>query len=498
MQLLIKHRIVALLSALLISASTSYSQSPAQLPPSGERPPLHLLQKLELPADVKGNLDHFGIDLKRHRLFATPEDYKAVLVFDLDSGKMLHQIDGVLRPHAVFYRPDLDRLYVADGADGSIKVYDADTYHQIVRIPVLKNADSIGYDISRNYLYVNNGGRDVGQTYSILSAIDTTADAKLTDIRIEGDTLEAMALDNYRPRIYVNDKATNQVIVIDRFKNKIIAKWPVTLGKQNVALALDEQRQRLFVGCRSGQIVVLDSNTGKELQALPISSGIDDLIYDPATRRIYAATDGFLDVFEQTDLNHYISRGGIPSGRNAHTARFVPELNRLFVAVPGSASQRAQVLVYEPTNTLSPKAPLADAKELVSAPRAEEIVLETLSDHPLLRRIGLHAIPPGRQNMILIANGNATRIGIRTSEGDFTAVQSGTTYGPRIEDGEFYNMKMLLFDAQGRRIGILVMEIACSDAVNEDDAARKAEGIRNEVEKKIPNLGSLFATRTAN
>jgi hypothetical protein len=76
--------------------------------------------------------------------------------------------------------------------------------------------------------------------------------------------------------------------------------------------------------------------------------------------------------------------------------------------------------------------------------------------------------------MILIANGNATRIGIRTSASNFAAVKNGGIYGPRIEDGEFYNMKMPLFDAQRRSIGILVMEIACTDAVSEQDAAHQS------------------------
>ena len=95
--------------------------------------------------------------------------------------------------------------------------------------------------------------------------------------------------------------------------------------------------------------------------------------------------------------------------------------------------------------------------------------------------------------MILIANGNETRLGIHTSEGDFAAVKSGKTYGPRIADGEFYNMKMPMFDAKGRRIGILVMEIACTDAHSEAEAARKAESIRSELAGKIPNLDALFA-----
>jgi DNA-binding beta-propeller fold protein YncE len=487
----------ALLCAVVLSTLSSYSQSPTANQGT-EGAPLRLVQTMEMPSAVKANFDHFGIDLKRHRLFATPEDFKAVLVFDLDSGKLLRQIDGVVRPHAVLYRADVDRLYVTDGGDGSVKVFDGESLKQVARIPLLKDADSIGYDISRKYLYVDNGGGDIGQSYSMLSAIDTTSNRKLDDLRIEGDTLEAMALDNYRPHIYVNDKATNQVIVVDRFRNKILAKWPITLGKQNVAMALDEERQRLFVGCRSGQIVVLDSNTGKELQALPIGPGVDDLTYDPTTRRLYASTDGGVDVFEQTDLNHYVSRGSIASGPHGRTSRLVPELNRLFVAVPQSGTQTARVLVYEPINTPAPRPPLNDVKEPVHAPAAQKIVLETLSNHPLLRRIGLHVIPPGGKDMILIANGNATRVGIHTSPGDFAAVKSGKTYGPRIADGEFYNMKMPMFDAQGRRIGIMVMEIACTDAVSEEDAAHKAEAIRAEVQQKIPSLESLFAPASAN
>jgi DNA-binding beta-propeller fold protein YncE len=460
--------------------------------PSSSPGPLQLIQTYQLPENVKGNFDHFEVDLKRNRLFATPEDFKSVLVFDIATGKQVHQINGILRPHAVLYRADVDRIYVTDGGDGSVKVYDGEDYHQLARIPLLKDADSVGYDISRHYLYVDNGGRDVGQSYSIVSAIDTNTGSKLTDMKIEGDTLEAMALDNYRPHIYVNDTANNQVVVIDRLRNAVLANWPITLGKKNVAMALDEFRQRLFVGCRSGQIVVLDSNTGKQLQALPIASGIDDLTYDPATRRIYAAANGVIDVFEQADLDHYVSKGSTETGTNGRTAKLVPQLNRLFVAVPSTGQQNARVLVYEPINTPEPKLPPTDVKEPVNAPRAEAVVLEALSSHPLLRRMGLHVIPPRREHMILIANGNATRLGIRTSEGDFAAVKDGKIYGPRIEDGNFYNMKMPMFDAQGRPIGILVMEIAGTDAVSEEDAAQKAAAIRKEVESKIPSLESLF------
>jgi len=455
---------------------------------------LELVHTFRLPVEVTGNFDHLEIDLKRNRLFVTPEDFRAVLVLDAESGKVLHKIEGIARPHAVLYRPDADRLYVTDGLDGSVRVFDGNDYKQVARIPLLKDADSIGFDISRKYLYVDNGGGDVGQKFSMLSVIDTASDSKNGEMRVDGDTLEAMALDNYRPHIYLNNKATNHVVVIDRFRNKQIADWPITLGKQNVAMALDEQRQRLFVGCRSGQIVVLDSNTGKELQALPIAPGIDDLIYDPATKRIYAAANGEIDVYEQTDLDHYAHLGNASTGINAKTARLVPQMDKLFVAAPKHGDQPARVLVYRVENSVAPtKAAPAVEQITVNAPRAEQIALETLSAHPLLRKVGLHAIPPGGDKMVIIANGNATRVGIPTSQSDFAAVKNGGIYGPRIEDGQFYNMKMLMLDAQHRQIGILVMEIACTDAVSEEDAAKKADAIRQEIAQKIPDVNSLFA-----
>ena len=39
-------------------------------------------------------------------------------VFELKSGKPIHTIAGIEKPHAVFYREDLDRIYVTDGEAG--------------------------------------------------------------------------------------------------------------------------------------------------------------------------------------------------------------------------------------------------------------------------------------------------------------------------------------------------------------------------------------------
>jgi DNA-binding beta-propeller fold protein YncE len=180
----------------------------------------------------------------------------------------------------------------------------------------------------------------------MLSVVDTTVGKKLADIKIDGDTLEAMALELSTPRLYVNNKAKNQVDVVDREKRAIVASWPVTC-KTNVAMAFDEADHRLFIACRSGNIVVLDTQSGKEITALPITKGVDDVTYDPASKRIYAACDGNVDVYEQSGPDQYKLLAQVPTGTLGRTARLVPELKRYFVAVPQHGTDPAKILVFD-------------------------------------------------------------------------------------------------------------------------------------------------------
>jgi DNA-binding beta-propeller fold protein YncE len=198
-------------------------------------------------------------------------------------------------------------------------------------------------------LYIDNGGDNAHETFTMLSVVDTTAATKLADIKIDGDTLEAMALEKSGDRLFLNNPAKNEVEVIDRKSNKLIASWPVKLGKGNATMAFDEPTHRLFVGCRSGAIVVFDSQTGKELQALPVGRGVDDLMFDPASKRIYATSGGTgaVNVYKETDPDHYQSLGNIPSGPGAKTGLLVPQLARLFVPVPPKGTAPGEVYVYQ-------------------------------------------------------------------------------------------------------------------------------------------------------
>jgi DNA-binding beta-propeller fold protein YncE len=156
-----------------------------------------------------------------------------------------------------------------------------------------------------------------------------------------------MALEKGSPRIYVNNKAKKQVDVIDREKRELSASWPLSKCKVNVAMALDEANHRLFIACRDSQIVVIDTQSGKEITALPITKGVDDMVYDPASKRIYAACDGDADVYEQLDPDNYKLLGKVPTGPVGRTALLVPDLKKYFVAVPQHGTASAKVLVFE-------------------------------------------------------------------------------------------------------------------------------------------------------
>lgn len=297
--------------------------------------------------NVANHFDHFEVDLKRHRLFVTPEDNKTVEVYDLQTGKLVHSIGGIGMAHGVLYRPDIDEVFVTDGVVGSLKIYTGADYKLIKETKLLVDADSIGYDAKTHYLYIDNGGKDASLNYCLVSIVNTDTGEHIGDIKIDSNRVEAMKLESGGSRIFLNATEKSEVAVIDREKRAVVARWPVTGGKVNVGVALDEAHHRLFIACREGKLMVMDSDTGKVLQTLPIATGVDDIVYDPVSGRIYVACgEGFVNVYQQKDGDQYLALGKIPTGPLGKTGKLVPELNRYFVAVPPHGKASAEVLVF--------------------------------------------------------------------------------------------------------------------------------------------------------
>jgi len=311
--------------------------------------PLELLQSIPLPALHDGDFDHFTVDLGSHRLFLTAEKNAAVEVFDLQKNELVHTLTDIDEPHSMLYRADLKKLYVVDGGAAEVKIYQGDTYKRLGSIKLEDDADSMAYDPSTKYLYVVNGGKGAHMAFCLISILDTTTDKKLADIRIDSDSVEALALEKSGQRMFVNITGKDAVGVIDREKRSLIATWPIGQeSKHNVAMSFDEAAHRLFISANNPErLIVLNSDTGAIVASLPCGHLVDDIAYDLKSKRIYVSGSDFIDVFQQMDPDHYEQVGQVPTAFRAKTAILVPQLNRYYVAVPRHEDKTAEVRVFE-------------------------------------------------------------------------------------------------------------------------------------------------------
>lgn len=314
-----------------------------------EKTPLKLAATIPLPGLKDGDFDHFAVDLDGHRLFLTAEENDKLEILDSKSNQPIRTMQDIKAPHAILFRKDLKKLFVVEGDASAVKIYDSDSYKPLGEIKVSIDADSIAYDPATSYMYVVNGGREAHTSYSLISVIDTNNSKKLRDIKIPSNHVEAIVLEKSGPRMFINITGENTVGVMDRSKSELSAKWPLPAGdKLNVAMAFDEASHRLFVVTRNpGKLIVLNSNDGKVIADVPAVGMVDDAAYDAQHKRIYLAGDGFLDVFQQKDPDHYELLAKIPGAFRAKTGILVPELNRYYLAVPHHAGKEAEVRVYD-------------------------------------------------------------------------------------------------------------------------------------------------------
>jgi DNA-binding beta-propeller fold protein YncE len=311
--------------------------------------PLKLVQKIPMP-NVKGRLDHFGVDLKGQRLFiaALGDDQNTVEVIDLKAGKWIASIPGQSKPQGLFYSPNFKKLFVANGTDGTCKIFAGDTFKLIDNLPVGPDADHVGYDPRTKYLYVGFGDAKSGG----LAIIDTRTNMHVADIKTDARS-GGIKIEKSKPRTFVTLTGATNIGVVDLKKREQVSAWPTGLAG-NVALALDEGHHRLFDGVREpATLIVLDTESGKEVSRLEGVAGIDDLWYDSAHNYVYSSGGrgfdvGFVYTYQQKDADHYELIGKVPTAPGAGTSFWLPELNRFYVGAPANDKEGAAILVFEP------------------------------------------------------------------------------------------------------------------------------------------------------
>jgi len=118
-----------------------------------------------LPDLKGGDFDHFDVDFSGNRLFLTAEENNAVEVFDIRANTLIHTIRDVDTPHSLLYLPATKQLWVVDGGDGIIKIFDLTTYAVVETVKLAIGADSAVYDPSNHLLYIATAAKTQRWTF---------------------------------------------------------------------------------------------------------------------------------------------------------------------------------------------------------------------------------------------------------------------------------------------------------------------------------------------
>jgi len=331
--------------ALTVIASLSASAS------AQEHAPLRLLQTIPMP-NVKGRIDHMDVDVKNKRLFVAGLENGSVEVVDLQAGNWLKSIPGFKKPQGIAYVPSLNKLFVASGDDGMLRVFRGDTLELMDAIKLDLGPNRVAYDPHTQLLYVGYGGKDAGKDYGEIGIIDAKTDKQVGDVKVAAHPSELL-LDHSGKTLYVFVSIDSVVQVVDTAKREVVSTWP-TSSKRNGDGALDEKNHRLLIGTRTPpEMIAMDSRTGKEAANLPTAESMDGVYFDAVRKRIYVSGGrendvGYVFAYQQKDADHYEIIGKIPTKSGAGTSFWSPELNRYYVAAPAHDNDEAAILVFEP------------------------------------------------------------------------------------------------------------------------------------------------------
>jgi YVTN family beta-propeller protein len=185
------------LSTLFLCVAVSFAQ------------PLRLEKTIPLP-DVQGRIDHMSMDTRNQRLFVAALGNNTVEVIDLRAGKRIHSIPGLREPQGVLYLADVDRLYVANGNDGTLRVFDGSSYRLLKTIEFGDDADNVRYDAGQSHVYVGYGSGAFG-------VVDRDGKTIAT-IKLDAHP-ESFQLEKNGPRIFVNLRSRG--------------RWPSLTGLRN-------------------------------------------------------------------------------------------------------------------------------------------------------------------------------------------------------------------------------------------------------------------------
>ena len=300
-----------------------------------------LVLEAKIPlGEVSGRIDHLAIDVARQRLLVAELGNNSLGVVDLAARKTLRTLGGLSEPQGVGYEPSSDAVYVANAGDGSVRIFKGDDFSALGRIELGDDADNVRIDRTRKQVLVGygNGG---------IAIIDPTTRAKGAEYRLRGHP-EGFQIDGTGTQLFVNVPDTHEIAVVD-LPNAALRSLATPGLRSNFPMAVDAEAKRMLVVFRSPPVLMALSSPDTQIIAKAQTCGdADDVFVDARRQRVYVICGvGVVEVFGARGTGYErIAKVSTVSG--ARTGLFVPELDRLFVAVRASSGEPAAIWVFRP------------------------------------------------------------------------------------------------------------------------------------------------------
>jgi DNA-binding beta-propeller fold protein YncE len=286
----------------------------------------HLIKKISLGAAPGGGeyFDYVTIDSAARRVYLSHG--AEVKVLDADNFSVVGTISGLKRCHGIVVLPDLGKGFITDGDAAQVVVFDLKSLKKTAEIKTPPDTDSIFYDPASKLIFTFNGDSKNA------SVIDPVKETVVKTIDLDGGVEQAVA--DGKGTIYDNNEEKNDVAVIDTKTLTVKARWPVAPAGSPVAMDMDREHRRLFSSGRDPSfLVMMDADSGKVLQSLPISSGVDANIFEPETGWLFVATRaGKLHIFHEDSPAKLTEVETITTEYGAKTMNIDPKTHDLFLS----------------------------------------------------------------------------------------------------------------------------------------------------------------------
>jgi len=250
----------------------------------------------KIPVPGQGSWDYLAVDDGARRLYVSHGTQVEVL--DVDSGAIIGKIENTPGVHGIAIAPQLGRGFVSDGQSSSVTIFDLRTLQTIAEVPVGKKPDAIIYDPVTSRVFAFNGDS------SSATAIEAATGKVAGTVDLGGGPEFAVA--DGSGYIYNNLEDASVVLKINAHSLKVEQRWPTAPCASPSSIAMDRPNRRLFIGCRSKVMAVMNSDTGKVVATLPIGDHVDATVFDSDSRLIFNSNgEGTITVIREDNPETY-------------------------------------------------------------------------------------------------------------------------------------------------------------------------------------------------